>query len=262
MPMIPVIRPLAGKLAALLLLSSSVPATLQAQRGSIVVLVRNSTTQGPLPDARVTLTRPSAGDTSATTDTTGRHAFRGLRSGTYIIKATWKELVSHPATIQLADREQVEVEFSVGPPQPVVPQLPELAVSAPAVHRPLMLRFDERRAFGVGQFLTREEISSRTGVTLGELLRPLRGVRVSCRSGTCIPYMQRAPAGCAPLFILDEIEVEPFQAVRLVSQDIEGIEVYQGLSQMPVELTSDRWQRRCGAVVVWTRRPGLKPPPP
>jgi hypothetical protein len=99
-------------------------------------------------------------------------------------------------------------------------------------------------------------------VLLGELLRTVRGVRVSCRSGTCVPYMQRAPAGCAPLFILDEIEVEPFQAVRLVSQDIEGIEVYQGLSQMPVELASDLRQGRCGAVVVWTRRPGLKPPPP
>ena len=250
------------RLGALLLLSVAVPSASLAQRGSIVVLVRSSTTQGPLPDARVILTRPSAGDTSAITDTSGRHTFRGLRSGTYTIKATWKELVSHPATIQLADREQVEVEFTVGSPPPVVPQLPELQVSVPTAHRPLMLGFDERRALGVGQFLTREDIAARTGVLLGELLRAVRGVRVSCRSGTCVPYMQRAPAGCAPLFILDEIEVEPFQAVRLVSQDIEGIEVYQGLSQMPLELTNDSRQGRCGAVVVWTRRPGLKPPPP
>ena len=246
---------------SILLVPMAIPAELWAQRGSIVVLVRSSDTQGPLADARVTLTRPATGDTSATTDTTGRHTFRGLRSGTYTIKATWRELVSHPATITLADREQVEVEFMVGPPAPVVPQLPELAVSAPGTPRRFLQGFDERRALGVGQFMTREDFGHRAGVTLGELMRSFRGVRMSCRSGICVSYMQRAPSGCAPLFILDEIEVEPFQAVRLVSQDIEGVEVYQGLSQMPLELSNDPRQGRCGAVVVWTRRPGLKPPP-
>jgi hypothetical protein len=225
-------------------------------------MVRNSSSQEPQADARVTLTRPAGGDTIAVTDTSGRHVFTRLRPGTYVIKATWKELVSHPATIQLADKEKVEVEFNVGPPPAMATQLPELAVSAPATSRPFLHGFDERRALGIGQFLTREDFGHRAGVSLGELMRSFRGVRVSCRTGTCVPYMQRAPANCAPLFILDEIEVEPFQAVRLVSQDIEAIEVYQGLAQLPLELSNNERQGRCGAVVVWTRRPGLRTSPP
>jgi hypothetical protein len=250
-------------LAAALVAGAGVaPAVLPAwgqQRSSIIVLVRNSTTSEPLAQAQVILTRSSGGDTTATTDSTGRHVFGRLPAGSYVIRATWKELVSPPATLQLADRERLEVEFAVGP-RPEATQLPELAVEAERGPRPLMRGFDERREKADGQFLTREDLAHRTGVTLGELLRSLRGIRVSCRGGTCVPYMQRAPQGCAPVFLLDDIEVEPMIAVRTISQDIEGVEVYQGLSQLPLELAGDRHQVRCGMIVVWTRRPGLPRP--
>ncbi|HEX9894247.1 MAG TPA: carboxypeptidase-like regulatory domain-containing protein [Gemmatimonadales bacterium] len=249
-------------LLCLALLSGSGAFLEGQQRSSIVVLVRDRASLDPLAAARITLTLPAGGDTSAVTDTSGRHAFRRLRPGAYTIKATWKELVSHPATIQLADREEVEVEFTVGPLGPEPTRLPELTVAAPSPHRPFMLQFDERRALGIGQFLTREDLEARSGASLGELLRPLRGIRVSCRGATCIPYIQRAPAGCAPIFVLDDSEVEPVLAARLRADDIEGIEVYAGLSQVPLELVGDRRQVRCGAIVVWTRRPGLKPPRP
>lgn len=253
-------------------LSLAVPASGQ-QRSAIVVLVRNSTTQAPLANARVTLSRPGQPDTVAVTDAGGRHVFQRLRPGSYTVQATYQELVSHPATLRLADREQLEVEFAVGPrpqmgAQGDTARLPEVAVEAPHA-RDHMRKFDERRATGLGQYLTREDIERRPAAsTLGDLLRGVRGVRLDCRGSLCTPMMVRAPPRCPPLAIVDESEVDAGFIARILPADIEGVEVYNGLSQAPLDFVGDMRYASCGVIVVWTRRPGMqfpdkpKPPPP
>jgi hypothetical protein len=232
------------------------------QRSSITVLVRSSTTQGQLANARVTVTLPSGSDTSIVTDTTGRNVFRRLRPGAYTVRATWGELVSHPAVITLADREAIEVQFTVGPQSDMATRLPELTVTTSRAPRRYMQGFDERRAHGIGQFITREDIETRNALTLADLLRSLRGIRVSCRGGSCTPRMERAPAGCWPKAVLDNSDVDAAFLARISPADIEGIEVYQGLSQAPLEFAGETRLARCGLIVVWTRRPGLEMRPP
>lgn len=231
------------------------------QRATIVVQVRSSVDQAPLSEARITLSRPAGGDTSAVTDSSGRFVFRRLRPGSYTLRATWRELVSHPAPIELGNREEVLVEIGVGPRPEMATRLPEISVEVRPVPRPLMQQFDERRALGVGQFLTREDLAERRASTLPEVLRQLRGIRLHCSRGVCIPQMVRARAGCYPRFIMDDADVDAQIFARTLVDEVEALEIYEGVSQMPLDGRGDARRNYCGAIIVWTRRPGLPVPP-
>ncbi|HET9515611.1 MAG TPA: carboxypeptidase-like regulatory domain-containing protein [Gemmatimonadales bacterium] len=232
------------------------------QRATIVIQVRSSLDQAPLSDARITLSRPAGGDTSAVTDSSGRFVFRRLHPGSYTLRATWRELVSHPAVIELGSRETVDVEFAVGPRPEMGIQLPEIAVEARPAPRPLLQGFDERRSRGVGQFLTRADLGAKRGSTLGEVLRQQRGIRLHCSRGVCIPQMIRARVGCFPRFIMDDADIDGQIFARTVVDDVEAVEIYEGVSQMSLDFGGDARRNYCGAIVVWTRRPGLAVPPP
>lgn len=246
------------------LLVGSLPSGLAAYqtRSSIAVLVRNSTDSLPLSAARITLTLPDGRDTGVVTDSSGRHVFSRLRAGSYTLQATWRELVSHPAVIKLGGRETVDVEFAVGPRPEMGVQLPEITVEARPAPRPLMQGFDERRALGVGQFLTRADLGAKRGSTLGEVLRQQRGIRLHCSRGVCIPQMIRARAGCYPRFIMDDADIDALIFARTAVEDVEAVEIYEGVSQMALDFRGDARRNYCGAIVVWTRRPGLAVPPP
>lgn len=249
-----------------LVLLCPAPVALAQAGGQVVGTVVSGGGQ-PLPGARVTIRLPGGTDTTLLTDPRGRFRLERAAPGRYSIQAAWSGNQSARNVFDLAARERYEVEFTVGDPAPPpdleAQPLPDLSTEArPEARRPRNT-FESRMATGAGQYLTEQEIVDRNAGTLVDLLRTMRGVRIGCggRDG-CVARMSRAPAGCAPLYFIDDQEADPRATLGLRASDIRGVEVYLGLSQVPGELASDHVRARCGVVAVWTRRgPGRADPP-
>ncbi|MGE0441012.1 MAG: carboxypeptidase regulatory-like domain-containing protein [Gemmatimonadales bacterium] len=245
------------------------PGTLAAQGKSVITGVVLSGPDGfALAGARVVITDPKGRDTTLLTDRQGGFELAKLAPGRYQIRAIWQNSASAPFAIDLARNEKFEAEFTVGGEQqrlddPTGAQrLPDLITedSVPAAEAAIGT-FEQRMKSGLGQYLTRPDIEARGSASVTDLLRSMSGIRVSCRGGRCLPYIQRAPPGCAPRFFIDDMPVDAVTAAMTRADELRGIEVYQGLAQVPGELAQDHQQARCGVIALWSRRgPPIRKP--
>ncbi len=130
--------------------------------------------------------------------------------------------------------------------------------------------FEHRRRSGIGTFFSREDIVDRGSPNLVDLLREVPGVMLPSAGGSRQPTVtmaRRASIGrCSAVLFLDGIRVnrstDPPELVRgiyesLSGNTLEAVEVYKGRSQLPAEFGGP--EVRCGAIVVWTRRPNYQP---
>ncbi len=237
-------------------------------RSTVVGLVLSRQTEQPVAGARVAIRRwmpgtpiPPAAEHAATSDAKGQFRFEKLRPGRYIIEAAWQNDSLPGTIIELADREKLEVELTVGP---FLTDLAGRAVTLPEIRtegrkaRGLGERdaFEERRRTGIGQYITAEMIEKRNAPAFFDLLRMASGVEVRCggRDRDCLPRMTRAPGACLPQAYLDGSESDIRSLAHLRPTDVEAIEIYNGLATIPIELLDDPRLAKCGVIVVWTRR--------
>jgi carboxypeptidase family protein/TonB-dependent receptor-like protein len=108
--------------------------------------------------------------------------------------------------------------------------------------------FEYRRAQGVGEFITAEEIERRQSRTLAELLRSVAGIQVSCRTTSCDVRM---PRGCRPEYFLDGFPATFATGPDFPLTGIGGIEVYKTQNETPPEF--QRLNATCGAIVIWSK---------
>jgi hypothetical protein len=134
--------------------------------------------------------------------------------------------------------------------------LPAVAVSDTQTQSHWLDQFNARKFNGHGTFITRAEIvkyGARTGI---DVIRNVPGIRIATsRNGmTSRVLMSRTTnRACAPTMYLHGLPysgtMEDFNA-----DDIEAVELYVGVSEIPPEY--DRNERGiCGVIVVWTRDP-------
>jgi hypothetical protein len=131
---------------------------------------------------------------------------------------------------------------------------------------PPLQRFYQRLDRGHGSFVTREQIDRRKPRRLTDLFREIPGVRVANTSRGdrlvmtgATPAMYRVgprwEAGDCPVqYYLDGVSYQPDIAgipndVR--PDEVEGIEVYRRLSEVPVEYR--RRGAECGVVLIWLK---------
>ena len=178
----------------------------------------------------------------------GGFAFRDLAPGKYTIQASAIGYTKLRADLEVKDGETVEVEFQA---QLESVQLPDVEVKeAPRLPGEFVRRSQE----GGGRYLSRAEIERRPGAAMvSDLLRTFPGVRVNCRRYPCTFTFTRATRNCPPAFFLDGVETEIMALSLQPAREVDGIEVYSGLSETPPELRGR--SGTCGAFVVWTRTP-------
>lgn len=222
---------------------------LSAQRlGSITGTVKVSA-QGPaIEGSRVFLIGTTL---VSTTNAKGEFSFHGLVPGKYVIQASAIGYSSLSAPIEVKALETLELEFEVAPE---AARLPDIEVEERAN---LPMDFARRLETGGGHYYTREQIAKRNAATTGDILRTTPGVRVNCRTGRCVIQMARAGRNCFPSFWLDGIPVDMNIMWQVPPRDLDGIEVYAGLSQVPPEFARGS---TCGAVALWSRTPPRGPP--
>ena len=228
---------------ALLLALLALPPVHAQRLGSISGTVR-ATANGPLIEgARVVL----VGTTFAvSTSRHGEFSFTGLVPGKYVIQASAIGFETLSSPIEVKALETLRVEFEA---EPQSFRLPELE----AREKPnLPADFLRRSTSGAGRYYSRAEIERRNAATLGDLLRTVPGLRVSCSSFPCRIQLARAPRTCPLAYWIDGVLADAGTVLLQPPQDLDGVEIYSGLAETPPELYRPN---TCGALVVWTRTP-------
>ncbi|MEX2610173.1 MAG: carboxypeptidase-like regulatory domain-containing protein [Gemmatimonadota bacterium] len=157
----------------------------------------------------------------------------------------------------------VQVELALrGEPVALAP----LDVRAERLEPPYMQDIRDRMALPWGKFLTREDLAPLGSMRLGGVLGIVPGVRV--RETATIPVIEMLRSHTARLFsadgscratlyiggarVGDEAEEDMLMWLRtLTAHDIEAVEVYRGVAELPAAYGGSG--SHCGVVALWFR---------
>jgi hypothetical protein len=122
-----------------------------------------------------------------------------------------------------------------------------------------MQGFEERRAKGIGVFVTREEILARNTTRTSEVLRLKRGVNVVQDKVRFVAATGQRGTICQPDVWLDGTRMRGMEVNDVTATDIEGIELYSNIASVPTEFAPLAvGSRMCGTIVIWTRTPAAR----
>lgn len=148
----------------------------------------------------------------------------------------------------------VEVVLASNPlPLDTVEVVSDVAVS------PGMRGFEERRARGPGTFFTRDDIGRMQPRVVTDVLRRVPGLQVRpIRGGMGNNVsVQTRGSECQMLFFMNgaPFPIPGDQPINhfVAPEELIGVEVYSGSSEIPAQFNSSRFNSRCGVVVLWTR---------
>ena len=125
-----------------------------------------------------------------------------------------------------------------------------------------MRDFESRKRFGLGEFMTREEIEKRNPVFATELFRKFGTINVGPSHSTSVAEyfaLSKREGGtvglgaCPMTVYLDQVPLPtPFNLDLLPPpKDLAGIEVYAGSATIPPQFNG--YNRGCGVILVWTK---------
>ena len=245
----------AGALAALLAIGSPVEA--QIVKGRVVT----AGTESPLVDVSIKLRAPDGRIlASGLTNELGEFRLHSSRISNATILAERIGLQSvTTAPVQVALSQVIDVQIQMSetavPLEPLTVRAREYFDLGPLSG--YFERVQRHERMGFGHVLTRDQLQERDAIDVVDILRELpriaivqqpgRGQHVMFRGGAlgqCTPrvYINGVYANRNTLAYIDEL-VRP--------TELEGIEVYRGLAEMPGEFYDET---HCGVILVWTRR--------
>lgn len=240
-------RCVAPAVLALPLLAAS--ALAQGHHGTIVGTVTSSDTGDPLGGVELTVQ-----DTDLRETTTGQGHFRfaEVPPGRRTLALSYLGTPTSRVLVDVRPRQTIDLSLVVG--VRVVP-ITELVVT---VDRALpvgkLTGFYQRREIHAGYFITREDIERVRPVRTTSLLRRVPGLDVGQRSASGVtPVTMGRRKGCVPDFYVDGARAPYFDVDVLDPQEIAGIEIYRGNSEVPIRF---KHRDRCGVIVIWTTDPG------
>ncbi len=121
--------------------------------------------------------------------------------------------------------------------------------------------FNRRLSTNRGTFITRAQIEKQGARSGTDIVRSIPGIRlVPRRGGVGYQVLMTRGDGARPCVPQMFVHNMPYSGTLddFIAEDVEAVEVYTGVSEVPAEL--DKMGKTvCGAIVVWTRDP-RKPP--
>ena len=187
------------------------------------------------------------------TDEKGAFRLPALPPGDHALRV--RRIGFHPRTRTLSVQQGESWQLLVSlDPAPVT--LTPVGVTAPAPTGK-MAAFERRRRGNVGVFITRDQISARRAMHLSDIMRTMPGVTMAHGRTQDRVQMRPAPLGgrfdCSPDFYVDGLYVPGLDIDAIPPADVQGIELYRGPSDTPVDFRS--MNAPCGVVAIWTRDP-------
>ncbi|HKW47136.1 MAG TPA: carboxypeptidase regulatory-like domain-containing protein [Gemmatimonadaceae bacterium] len=205
----------------------------------------------PLPRAEVWLIAVS--ELRAVADDSGRFELAGLPSGpvTFGVRRLGFESATFSTVLKPGRTHRATFPLT-----PTAQSLAEVKVQDTASS--WLAQFDAHRASHRGTFITRKDFEKQNLRIATDILRRVPGVQiVPTRLGTAI-LMTRGNGArrCAPQLYVHET---PYSGNfdDFIPDDIEALEVYVGVSEIPPELIN-LGRPICAAIVIWTREPPPK----
>ncbi|MHB1328142.1 MAG: carboxypeptidase regulatory-like domain-containing protein [Gemmatimonadales bacterium] len=212
-----------------------------------------------------------------TTDSLGRFLLGAKQAG--VARLSVRAVGYYPASrnMLIVANDSTFVNFVL---DAVAQQLDSITVEARAASGSgRMAPFEERRRAGLGRFFTREMLAEREHATMADVLRMTTGLRLiarppDCGGGysvatgrggaiqaqewmRCGPLRKPMESACYFSIYLDGARYwvpgmrEPPDINQLRVNGIQGMEVYRGPAEMPVQYQGTG--SPCGAVLLWTR---------
>jgi carboxypeptidase family protein/TonB-dependent receptor-like protein len=219
-------------------------------RGQVV----DKTSHGAVTGALIIL---DADGRFVTSDSTGAYDFENIPNGVVELTVRAERFsVAHFALRLIGTgswNKDIELDSTAAAARGVARLTPVTVTAEAPVFNYRLQDFERRRASGLGQYLTDEEIQSSGASNIQDAVRLMRGVDLDC-GGTafagCRIRMTRAPRGCSPEYIIDG-QVDNVFGPTTPIRDVIAIEVYTGPSDVPGEYAGRN--AGCGMVVLWTR---------
>jgi len=191
------------------------------------------------------------------TDASGRLVLASLPAGDFVVIARRFGFLPDSQRARLA----VDGTAAIGFRLRTSAHMLDTALVQGAALRDKMVDFERRRASGHGTFITRDEIDRRNPIALADILRTVRGLTVRTSGGrTEIRFVRanaRVDADCPPEMWIDGARTFGATVDEFDPAEVEGIELYRGLGQIPAEYLSRT--SACGLVLIWTRSPSRMP---
>jgi hypothetical protein len=215
---------------------------------SKLVGIVTDTSGAPLSRAEVWLIAASTLRTIS--NDSGKFELPGLPSGsiTLGVRRLGYESATFSATLKAGKTHRATFPLT-----PSVQSLAEVKVQDTA--STWLSVFDQRRSMHRGSFLTRSDFERDNLRIATDILRRVPGVQiVPTRTGTMVQMTRGAGARrCIPQLYVHET---PYSGNfdDFTPDDIEALEVYVGISEIPPDLVT-MGRPICAAIVIWTREP-------
>jgi len=223
----------------------------QRHTGSVTGIVMDSAGT-PIPGVEVTALKAAK---VVRTDTAGRFSLSALPPGSSDF--TFRRLAYSPLVLSIlvpaGDTTSVEVTLGV-----TALRLTGVVVQEHAAQLRFLEEFESRRRRGFGHFVTRAQIERRNPLLLSDMMRAIPGAVVmrGANGRAALRFARVGRDNCPPQFFVDGLQVDGFSIDDMPPDDVEGIEVYAGASEVPPEFNRMRGTTICGTVAIWTRIPG------
>lgn len=119
-----------------------------------------------------------------------------------------------------------------------------------------MAGFYDRRGHGFGHFFTHAEIEAAHATLLSDIFRRVPGARMVSTDVIQNAVRFRGATDCPPLLWLDGTPAASaeYDLDTMDPLSIEGIEIYSGPSEVPVQFRPPLDVRACGVIVIWSRQ--------
>jgi hypothetical protein len=245
-------------LLAVLASLPSVEGAGQVVRGVLISDIESA----PIVDARVLLL--DAGGrmlAEAVTDSAGWFLLSADDGGWYRLRSSPAGYVAATTPrVEVADGVVLDVRFVLSPEILLLAPLEVRAKSRPLVAGGSLQAYRDRVRQRVGFQLTREQIAQQNPKAMTDLLRRVPGLRIERdgNGGTTVAMsgVRRILRDCPMRIFVDgqEFRHGPGAVDDMIPVDIEGIEVFRTIAELPPEFSGP--DSHCGVIAIWTRRGG------
>jgi hypothetical protein len=196
--------------------------------------------------------------------TGGTWRIGGVQPGPVLLSARRVGYQPQTLTLQVKDGESKALDLMMHPMEQSPFVLPEAVIIAPP--RPLRSVFHQafyqrKNSYPGGTFYTREDILLFKAQQTSDLFRQTPGFFQTRDRRGQTQWVVRgvsSASNCPIRFFIDGVNV-PLNGMSIDElvqpSDIEGMEIYKGVSTVPAEFSGRSTQddSRCGVVAVWTR---------
>jgi hypothetical protein len=194
----------------------------------------------------------------AITSDSGDFRLTGLEPGTLVfnVRRIGFEAASFTAVLKPGKTHRANFRLSA-----TALALPTVAVSDTMTHTHWLDQFDRRKSTGRGTFLNRTDIEKKNARTGTDIVRTVPGIRLmALRGGIGNQVVMTRGGGGRPCYPTMFVHGLPYSGMLddFAADDIEALEIYVGISEIPTELDKNG-RGFCGAIVIWTRDPNKRP---